>query len=64
MISLENIVKEFINEFGDELEEQVVKILVKEALEFISRKMKKRKVDSQENHHRLISCKTSQIFFF
>ena len=41
-MSLENIAKELINEFGDELKEQVVKLLVKEAFELISRKMKKK----------------------
>ena len=41
-MNLENIAKELIEEFEDELKEQVVKMLVKEAFEFISRKVKKK----------------------
>ena len=42
-MNLETIGEELAEEFGDELKEQVVKLLVKEAFEFISRKMKKKK---------------------
>ena len=43
MEELELIARELINKFGDEIKEQVVKLLVKEALERIYRKAKKKK---------------------
>ena len=42
-LQIENIITELINEFGEEIEEQVVKLLVKEALQFIYQKAKKKK---------------------
>lgn len=42
-MNIEEIVKRLLEEFPDELEEQAVKLLVRETLEFIWQKVKERK---------------------